>query len=398
MTIYASRPPSTHSAQDDGHHATGWFRTAAGQSARACHPDAAGELLPPTRPFFASILHPLEYWLRVAAISGREAADVVHIFNYSQALPVLRRLTGAKLVLHMHCEWLSQLDARMIDRRLRHADLIVGCSDHITISSVSGSRNTRPLHERSTTAWRRDGADRSRTLRREVIELLNVGRVSPEKGLHVLVDALEHVVRKAPAGPADDSRRGVASAARVRGQDRDRPGGQEPRAILRRAATCNSFEHACQLTFRNRVDVRRSRRHTRRRCGYYRDADIFVYPVDLRVVCDPARGGDGSGRSRRCEPRRRHAGDSRARAHGLARWARRPGGTCARDRRLIESPASEATFGEAGALRAERDVLVGGNHACLESAYDSLLDRHGRSRRIGRQTSSVPRSASRCRR
>jgi glycosyltransferase involved in cell wall biosynthesis len=157
----------------------------------------AWRLLPPDRPFYASVLHPVDYWLRVARDIRREGIEVVHVFNYSQALPILRRRTRAKLVLHMHCEWLSQLGERMIERRLRHADLVVGCSDYIT----DKVRKRFPQH-----------ADRCRTIyngveidsrhgsaeRNGPLQLLNVGRVSPEKGLHVLVDALERVIGAEP--------------------------------------------------------------------------------------------------------------------------------------------------------------------------------------------------------
>ncbi len=159
----------------------------------------AWRLLPPSRPFFASIFHPLEYWLRIGADARRQRFEIIHVFNYSQALPILRRLTGAKLVLHMHCEWLAQLDARMIDRRLRHADLIVGCSEYMT----DQIRERFPQHaSRCTTIYNGVdvGAGRPDNGPRPggSIRLLNVGRVSPEKGLHVLVDALDPLVARYP--------------------------------------------------------------------------------------------------------------------------------------------------------------------------------------------------------
>ena len=130
VRVYASAPPRGPAPDDS---AIGYRFVEHGRArllTRALR--LAWRALPDRRPFFASLLHPVEYWLRVAWRIRKDGADVVHIFNYSQALPILRRLTGAKVVLHMHCEWLSQLDRRMIDGRLEHADLIVGCSDHIT--------------------------------------------------------------------------------------------------------------------------------------------------------------------------------------------------------------------------------------------------------------------------
>jgi glycosyltransferase involved in cell wall biosynthesis len=191
--IYATKPPRDV-PQPDGPVEFRLIPHGSGHGRRLLR--RAWRLLPPDRPFYASVLHPVDYWARVARDVRQEEMDVVHVFNYSQALPILRRHTRAKLVLHMHCEWLSQLGRRMIGRRLRHADLIVGCSDYIT----DKVRARFPEH-----------ADRCMTIYNGVtirppagqapggpLQLLNVGRVSPEKGLHVLMDALERVVPTTP--------------------------------------------------------------------------------------------------------------------------------------------------------------------------------------------------------
>lgn len=48
-------------------------------------------------------------------------------------VPIVRRCyPPAKIVLHMHCEWLTQLDQSMIDRRLGLTDMIIGCSEYVT--------------------------------------------------------------------------------------------------------------------------------------------------------------------------------------------------------------------------------------------------------------------------
>jgi glycosyltransferase involved in cell wall biosynthesis len=194
VLIYASRPPGDVSPPP-GPIQFGLVPHRSGPVLRVAR--RAWRVLPPDRPFYASVLHPIEYWLRVARDIRREECDIVHVFNYSQALPILSRLTRAKLVLHMHCEWLSQLGERMIDRRLRHANLIVGCSDYIT----DKVRVRFPQHaDRCATIY--NGVD----IRPRVgpaaadgrFRLLNVGRVSPEKGLHVLVDAMETVVAAHP--------------------------------------------------------------------------------------------------------------------------------------------------------------------------------------------------------
>jgi glycosyltransferase involved in cell wall biosynthesis len=85
----------------------------------------------------------------------------------------------------------------MIERRLRHADLIVGCSDYIT----NQVRARFPQHApRCVTIYNGVEVVRSPSTASSdgTIQLLNVGRVSPEKGLHVLVEAMEQVVADHP--------------------------------------------------------------------------------------------------------------------------------------------------------------------------------------------------------
>jgi glycosyltransferase involved in cell wall biosynthesis len=157
-----------------------------------------GKLRSADRPYFSSALHPLEYWLRVALDIRRRGVDAVHVYNYSQALPIIRRINpGVTIALHMQCEWLTQIAARTINRRLRHADLIVGCSEHIT----DPVRRRFPAHAgRCRTIY--NGVDVGEPGRHAngdgTVTLLHVGRISPEKGHHLLVDALNDLVKDHP--------------------------------------------------------------------------------------------------------------------------------------------------------------------------------------------------------
>ncbi|MBI2951818.1 glycosyltransferase family 4 protein [bacterium] len=153
------------------------------------------------RPLFASGLYYLGYILRVANDLRDRPCDVVHVQNFSQFVPVIRAFNpDARIVLHMHCEWLTQLDRRMIERRLRQADLVVGCSDYITRKI----RQRFPrFADRCQTVCNgvdvdrfsgKNGHPRGGDARR----LLFVGRISPEKGVHVLLDAFQKVVARCP--------------------------------------------------------------------------------------------------------------------------------------------------------------------------------------------------------
>jgi glycosyltransferase involved in cell wall biosynthesis len=150
---------------------------------------------PARRPFFAGYLFHPAYLAAVARDVQRLRPAVVHVHNFSQFVPVIRRASGrSRPVLHMHCEWLSQLARPMIRRRLRSADLVVGCSEHVA----------RRIRARFPEFARRvatvpNGVDVDRF--EPVTEppggrLLFSGRVAPDKGIHVLCDAFRTVRRR----------------------------------------------------------------------------------------------------------------------------------------------------------------------------------------------------------
>lgn len=156
------------------------------------------------RPLFASSLYYPWYALQIARDLQEKQPDIIHIMNFSQYVPLMRTLQPkAKFVLHMECEWLSQLDATVIERRLQQTDLIIGCSDYIT----NKIRQRFPAHAaRCQTVF--NGVDlahftgnRSNHAAQTAAggRLLFSGRISPEKGIHVLLDAFHQVSEEYPA-------------------------------------------------------------------------------------------------------------------------------------------------------------------------------------------------------
>lgn len=165
-------------------------------------------------PAFASQLFYLDYSTQVALNLRRQRADIVHIHNFTQFVPVVRTFNSqAKIVLHMSCEWLNQLDYDVIDQRLEGTDLVLGTSDYITAKI----RHRYPHHaQRCQTVY--NGVDtevfdnknhRETPSVGNLKRLLFVGRVSPEKGVHDLIEAFLIVAKEWPevqldiAGPID---------------------------------------------------------------------------------------------------------------------------------------------------------------------------------------------------
>lgn len=155
----------------------------------------------PKRPLFAFGLGYMEYSLKVARDLKRQGCDLVHISNFSQIVPVVRAFNPrTKIVLHMQCEWLTQLDAQVIERRLRKCDLVIGCSEYIT----DKVRRAFPrFASKCRTVY--NGVDvnsfvpgENSTGKNSVKRLLFVGRIWADKGPHVLLEALKKVVERHP--------------------------------------------------------------------------------------------------------------------------------------------------------------------------------------------------------
>jgi spore coat protein SA len=152
------------------------------------------------RPFFASGLYYPGFALQIARDLKQQRPDIIHIHNFSQYVPLMEAFNpDAKIILHMHCEWLSQLDRSIIARRLEQSDLVLGCSNYITHKV----RLRFPwFAQHCKTAYNGvdldDFSDLGKSDRNDGETILFVGRVSPEKGVHVLLDAFHEVSVRHP--------------------------------------------------------------------------------------------------------------------------------------------------------------------------------------------------------
>ena len=154
--------------------------------------------------YLNSRLYFLPYIMRVAADLRRQQCDIVHIHNFSQFVPIIRAFNPQiKIVLHMHCEWLTQFKPEVIAPRLAKTDRVFGCSQYITNkvrerfperfpegkAIACGMASLAPTHQCQTVFNGVDTYQFVASSKKTDLNLLFVGRVSPEKGLHTLVDA-----------------------------------------------------------------------------------------------------------------------------------------------------------------------------------------------------------------
>ncbi|MGD2111125.1 MAG: glycosyltransferase family 4 protein [Phycisphaerae bacterium] len=162
----------------------------------------------PKRPRFASDLYHRAFAAAVARDLRRQNCDIVHVLNFSQFIPVLRRHNPATgIVLHMQCDWLAQLDPGILGRRLHDADLVLGCSQYIAenvrLAFPRFQEKCRAVYNGVDTdvfAPNNGAAPRKTDTTKRI---LFVGRVSPEKGLHVLIEAFNRTRERFPNAHLD---------------------------------------------------------------------------------------------------------------------------------------------------------------------------------------------------
>ena len=161
------------------------------------------DILPGKSSIFGSFLYHFVYALKVALDLRKQRVDIVHIYNYSQFAPIIRFFNpGVKIVLNMRCEWLTQLNPEMIDKRLKKVDLVIGVSNYIIdkikrkfpdyakiCRTVYNGVDVQDLYESKTVHIGKGNTKK---------QILFVGRISPEKGIHVLLEAFRKVVKSYP--------------------------------------------------------------------------------------------------------------------------------------------------------------------------------------------------------
>ncbi len=152
------------------------------------------------RPLFNAGFYYQGYARQIAQELGRSKYDIIHVYNFSQFAPIMRRYNpDSKIVLHMHCEWLTQLDAGQIAQRLEAVDLILGCSPHITGKIQARfpqyAARARTLFNGVDTRNFTGNTTPDKAAPRTI---LFSGRISPEKGIHVLLDAFTRIARTFP--------------------------------------------------------------------------------------------------------------------------------------------------------------------------------------------------------
>jgi glycosyltransferase involved in cell wall biosynthesis len=155
-------------------------------------------LRPADRPLRVTGLYYPVFVRRVARELARTGVDIVHLHNNACFVePLRRRLPDADLVLHQHDHALADFAPELTAARLRRVKLLLTCSDHVRARVLERFPEIAP---HAATLW--NGVD-ARFL--DVASdpgasstILFVGRLAPEKGVHLLLEAFDRIADRHP--------------------------------------------------------------------------------------------------------------------------------------------------------------------------------------------------------
>lgn len=150
----------------------------------------------PSRPVASTVWPYLGYAASVAAAARTDHLDLVHIHIYDQLVPPIHRVSpSTPIVLHLHDHSQTQRDRDTVARHMSGAAALVACSEFI----AEATRNRFPELAHKVTAIPNatkvpidvEPASGSPNV-------VFVGRISPEKGVHVLAEAFRRVHERLP--------------------------------------------------------------------------------------------------------------------------------------------------------------------------------------------------------
>lgn len=155
----------------------------------------------PKRPFYASKLFFCGFYRQVAKDLQAQQCDVIHMNIVFQFVPLIRAYNPqAKIVLHIHSDFLPLFDPVMVEHCLKSVDLVIGCSDYLTnqVRKYLPHVNSQTIYNGADIRHFTVANDQNKANQKEPKQILYVGRISPEKGVHVLIDAFNKVVSRYP--------------------------------------------------------------------------------------------------------------------------------------------------------------------------------------------------------
>ncbi len=147
-----------------------------------------------------------EYYSQIAYKVRADPADIIHVPVQLQVAGLFKRAAPrARFVSHMHQDEIAQLDDAYLRRHMRHVDSVVTVSDFVTCRARArfpefADRIHTIGNGVDTERFRPNGAlSPENQAGGKPTRLLFVGRVAPDKGVHLLLAAFNAVAPDFPA-------------------------------------------------------------------------------------------------------------------------------------------------------------------------------------------------------
>jgi glycosyltransferase involved in cell wall biosynthesis len=228
-------------------------------------------------PFRLSPFYYAHYAYEVARDIRARGCDLVHLHTISNFIAPIRRANPrVRIVLHMHDHSLADFDPRVIAPRLAKASLILACSrfvaDGIRRRYPAAAARCQELYNGVDERFLRvaSAPAASRTV-------LYVGRVCPEKGVHVLLSAMSQVSRQHPCASLS-----LVGPLELSPKDFVDPHGRD--SMFNGLTQYYSHPSAYEDLIRRQVSALaggaclHGRVANSEICSYYSGAGIFVFP------------------------------------------------------------------------------------------------------------------------
>lgn len=136
---------------------------------------------------------------KVARHASEQGLDIIHVHCVETLVPVLRRhAPGAKIILHCHDHSLADYGSRSVKKMVEQADAVLTCSDYVRNNVLQHY----PGMERFFSTFYNGVDQRYLEVKSDPAgtELVSfVGRMAPEKGVDVLLNAFDTIADDWPA-------------------------------------------------------------------------------------------------------------------------------------------------------------------------------------------------------
>ena len=156
-------------------------------------------------PYFTSRAYYREYFSQVARDLAVSRPDIVHVPEQLQFASLFKRaLPGVKVVTHVHQDQLATLDRKPLLRDLAAVDAVATVSEFVSarararLPEVAQRIHTvgNGVDVRRFSPGARSRGPRERERRPHPLRLLYVGRIAPDKGVHLLTETVDRLLHE----------------------------------------------------------------------------------------------------------------------------------------------------------------------------------------------------------